>query len=155
MSNEKRFTVFDGPNREQLMDAFRMQYLKGRSAPYVTFTIVSQGKKQKVGFHPTAVEYEDDIGDSFSIKGRLFFIRLVHSAPKIVMAHSLFSANHHALYFLYKKRRLRTPRFYLLKFRLKWLLAAAKIMKPTRMTKTMPIMITNFFFSASPVFAAC
>ena len=75
MSNEKRFTVFDGPNREQLMDAFRMQYLKGRSAPYVTFTIVSQGKKQKVGFHPTAVEYEDDIGDSFSIKGRLFFLK--------------------------------------------------------------------------------
>lgn len=75
MSNDKRFTVFDGPNREQLMDAFRLQYQKGRNAPYVTFLIMFHGKKQKVGYRPIAIEYEDGIGDSFSIKGKLFFLK--------------------------------------------------------------------------------
>ena len=75
MNNERYLTVFDGPNREQLMDAFRQQYMKGRSAPYVTFKVVILGKKQRVGFRPVAIEYEDKIGDSFTIKGNLFFLK--------------------------------------------------------------------------------
>lgn len=75
VNNERFLTVFDGPNREQLMDVFRMQYLRGKAAPYITFKVMIHGKKQKVGFHPVSVEYEDESGDWFSVKGKLFFLK--------------------------------------------------------------------------------
>ena len=88
MSNVK-MTVCDGPNREQLMDVFRQQYMRGRNSPYITFQVFNNGKKMKVGFRPVSLEYEDDKGDSFSIKGKLFYLK---GDPKLKVDHGNYYA---------------------------------------------------------------